>query len=165
MVEVTPRGTRGRALPKLPPWLLNAANGISAFAYRRFGARMRVQGRPLLLLHTVGGRSGRPRQTVLGWFPDERPGSWIVTATAAGSPGHPAWFHNIARHPDRVSVEIGGNVVHVRPESLRGAEREAAWDKIVALAPGYAGYRTSTDREIPVVRLVADTRLSPSRVA
>lgn len=154
MVEVTPRGTRGRSFPAFARWLMGKVMGVGVLAYHALGDRMRVQGRPLLMLNTVGARSGRPRHTILGWFPDEGADSYIVTATNAGSASHPGWFLNMARRPDDVSIEVGGRVIRVRPESLRGAEREVAWRRIVALAPGYAAYESSTDRQIPVVRLV-----------
>jgi deazaflavin-dependent oxidoreductase (nitroreductase family) len=128
---------------------------------RRFGNRMQVQGRPLLLLTTVGAKTGRVRQTVLCWFPDsnasDRVQSWRVVASGAGSAKHPAWFVNLARNPDRVSIEISGRQIKVEPESLRGAERTEAWRQVVALAPGYAAYEQRTDREIPVIRLRAVT--------
>jgi deazaflavin-dependent oxidoreductase (nitroreductase family) len=62
---------------------------------------------------------------------------------------------NLARNPDRVSIEIAGRQIKVEPESLQGAERAEAWRKVVALAPGYAAYEQKTDREIPVIRLRA----------
>jgi deazaflavin-dependent oxidoreductase (nitroreductase family) len=133
--------------------------------YHRFGDRMRVQGQPLLLLSTVGAKTGKLRQTVLCWFPDsdvpdvsdvpDGDQSWLVVASGAGSAKHPAWFVNLARNPDRVSMEIGGRQIKVKPESLRGAERAQAWRQVVALAPGYAAYEKKTDREIPVIRLRA----------
>jgi deazaflavin-dependent oxidoreductase (nitroreductase family) len=127
--------------------------------YHRFGARMRVQGQPVLLLSTVGAKTGKLWQTVLCWFPDsdvsDGDQSWLVVASGAGSAKHPAWFVNLARNPDRVSIEIGGRYVKVEPQSLQGAERAAAWRQVVALAPGYAAYETRTDREIPIIRLRA----------
>lgn len=74
-VEVTPRGTRGFEPPKLPRPLMSAMMGMGAFAHRVLGDRMRVMGRPLLLLETVGARSGETRTTLLGWFPDSAEGS------------------------------------------------------------------------------------------
>ena len=85
-------------------------------------------------------------------------GGGVLLASLGGSPRHPDWFHNLARNPDRVWIEVAQRRWKVRPESLRGAEREEAWRRIVALAPGYAGYQEKTDRIIPVVRLV---RVSP----
>jgi deazaflavin-dependent oxidoreductase (nitroreductase family) len=94
--------------------------------------------------------------TTLGWFPDEDPArrSWLIAATAAGSASHPAWYFNLAKRPDEVAIEVDGERVAVRAESLSGDERERAWGRVVALAPGYGKYARDTDREIPVVRLV-----------
>lgn len=164
-VEVPPRGTRGREALRLLRPLLGRMTQMQARLYHRFGARMRVQGQPVLLLSTVGAKTGKLRQTILCWFPDnavsdipdssEGDQSWLVVASGAGSAKHPAWFFNLARNPDRVSIEIAGHQIKVEPESLRGAEREAAWRQVVALAPGYAAYEKKTDREIPVIRLRA----------
>jgi len=124
--------------------------------FRLTGGRMRVQGRPLLLLETVGARSRKRRQSTLGWFPDVDPTrrAWLVVASAAGAASHPAWSVNLARRPDDASIEVGGERIAVRAESLHGAERESAWARVIALAPGYAKYGRDTDREIPIVRLV-----------
>lgn len=158
-VELTPRGTRGSAAPRPLRPLMGAINRMQVRLYHRFGDRMRVQGRPVLLLTTVGAKTGKVRQTVLCWFPasDHADGnsSWLVVASAAGAAKHPAWYVNLARNPDRVSIKIGGRQVNVEPQSLRGAERAEAWRQVVALAPGYAGYQEKTDREIPIVRLQA----------
>jgi len=134
--------------------LLGAMTRMQVRLYHRFGARMRVQRQPLLLLSTIGAKTGVLRQTILCWFPDGDQ-FWLVVASGAGSAKHPAWFVNLARNPDRVSIEIAGRQIKVEPESLQGAERAEAWRKVVALAPGYAAYEQKTDREIPVIRLRA----------
>src|SRR5215472_9659061 len=154
-VEVTPRGTRGFQPPRLPRPIMAAFTGGALLAHRILGDRMRVMGRPLLLLHTVGARSGRTRTTMLGWFPDPTGRGWLVVASFAGAARHPAWFLNLAGNPDRVWVVVGRRRLRVRPELLTGADREEAWRQVISLSPGYAGYQQKTDREIPVVRLTA----------
>jgi deazaflavin-dependent oxidoreductase (nitroreductase family) len=116
---------------------------------------MRVQGRPLLELETLGARSGATRHTVVGWFPAESKDAWLVVASNAGSARHPAWFLNMARNPDHVWVAIGRRRIKVNPETIEGAERERAWREVVSLAPGYGHYEHDTDRVIPIVRLTA----------
>jgi deazaflavin-dependent oxidoreductase (nitroreductase family) len=122
--------------------------------FRLFGRRMRVQGRPLLLLTTTGAKTGRVRETTLGWFPDEEGGSEsrLIVASAAGAAAHPAWYVNLARRPDGAAIEAEGRRFAVNADSLQGSERDRAWKRIVALA-GYGKYEQQTDREIPVVRL------------
>jgi len=123
--------------------------------FRLSGGRMRVQGRPLLLLTTTGAKTSRRRETTLGWFPDDERGgeSRLIVASAAGAASHPSWYVNLARRPDGAAIEVDGRKFAVNAESLDGAERDRAWKRIVALAPGYGKYEQQTDREIPVVRL------------
>jgi deazaflavin-dependent oxidoreductase (nitroreductase family) len=155
----------------MAPWALAAFKFVNVAMFRLAGGRMKVQGRPLLLLATMGARTGRRRQTTLGWFPDEDASrrAWLIVASAAGAATHPAWYLNLARRPDDVSIEVGGERIAVRAQSLHGAERERAWTQVVALAPGYGKYARDTDREIPIVRLspagspAALNRSTPSR--
>ncbi|MEP6695229.1 MAG: nitroreductase family deazaflavin-dependent oxidoreductase [Chloroflexota bacterium] len=139
----------------MAPWLTSLMSAGNVAFFRLAGQRMRIQGRPLLLLTTRGAKTGKRRQTTLGWFPDEpaRPDTWLIVASALGAATHPGWYVNLARRPDDASIDVGGQHVAVEPRSLHGPERDRAWTRIVALAPGYGKYTEQTDREIPVVRL------------
>ena len=151
-VELTPNGTRGFEPPKMPHPVIGVFTWLSVAMFHRFGTRMRVQRAPVLLLNTVGAKSGQQRQTMLCWFADGE-NAWLIVASAGGSAKHPAWYRNLAANPDKVWIEVGKRKIKVRPESLSGAEREAAWQRVVTQSPGYAGYQRKTDRIIPVVRL------------
>ena len=139
----------------MAPWALAIFHFLNIGMFRLLGRRMRVQGRPLLLLTTTGAKTGRIRQSTLGWFPDaEGPSeAWLIVASAAGAAAHPSWYVNLARRPEGAAIEVDGRRIAVNAESLHGAVRERAWARIVALAPGYGKYEQQTDREIPVVRL------------
>jgi deazaflavin-dependent oxidoreductase (nitroreductase family) len=63
-----------------------------------------------LVLTTIGRKSGRERQTPVGWFPGKDDG-WLIVASAAGAARNPAWFHNLAAHPDKVWMEMPGRKV------------------------------------------------------
>lgn len=119
--------------------------------HRRSGDKF--QGMDLLYLTTVGAKSGQQRQSTLSWFGDGDD-AWLIVASAGGSAHHPAWYHNIAAHPDQVWAEIGGQRIRVTPVQLDGEERASAWQRITARQPRYAGYESKTDRAIPVIRLV-----------
>jgi deazaflavin-dependent oxidoreductase (nitroreductase family) len=153
-VELTPGGSRGTNMPRMPGPVLGVVTSLMVGAFRLLGDRWRMMGQPLLLLTTVGARSGKKRRTLLCRFPDGA-GSWLVAASFSGSTRNPAWYLNLARYPDKVWVEIDGRTMPVQAESLRGQERAEAWAEIVARAPGYATYQEKTDREIPIVRLRA----------
>jgi deazaflavin-dependent oxidoreductase (nitroreductase family) len=152
---VPPRGTRGSEMPGLARVLMRVMQGPYQMAFRRFGDRMRVQGRSLVELETVGAKTGTPRHAIVGSFPEiaASPSSWVVVASNAGSARHPAWFLNMAKHPDQVWVMSGKRRVKVTPETFEGAERDRAWRQVTSVAPGYGRYETITDRIIPIVRL------------
>ncbi len=145
----TQPGTRGARQPKgrIMSWM----NRLMARRVRRRGAKF--LGFNALALTTVGRKSGLERTTPVGWFPGPD-GSWLVVASAAGAPGNPDWYYNLAAHPDRVRIDVDGKTVDVRAEQLHGPERAQAWDQITTAAPRFAQYQVKTDRELPVIRLV-----------
>lgn len=144
-VELTPNGTRGTAMPRLPKPLMALIMPLA-------NLYLRAKGMKLLRLTTVGARSGREHSVDLTYFPDGA-NAWLLVASAGGSPKHPAWYVNMARNPDKIWVTLNGRKVPVRAESLTGDSRAAAWRRITAEQPIYAGYEQKTDRTIPVVRI------------
>jgi len=142
-------GTRGARQPggRLMLWF----NKLAARRIHRKGGKM--MGFNALILTTIGRKSGVERTSPVGWFPGEN-GSWLIVASAAGAPGNPAWYYNIAGHPDRVRIEVDGRKVAVTAAQLHGAERTQAWEQIIASAPRFAQYQEKTDRELPIIRLV-----------
>jgi deazaflavin-dependent oxidoreductase (nitroreductase family) len=149
-ISLTPNGTRGASIPKRVFRILNPP--VIAIVRLLRGKGIRIAGLPLLLLTTVGARSGRTRTVPLLWIPDgeER---WLVVASSGGMAAHPAWYVNMVKNPDKVWIEVTGRRRRVEPESLTGTEREAVWSRIKALAPVYRTYEQKTDRQIPVIRL------------
>ncbi|MEV6030725.1 nitroreductase/quinone reductase family protein [Nonomuraea sp. NPDC052116] len=145
----TPAGTRGARQPagRAFRWL----NELMARRLRRKGGGT-FMGFNALILTTVGRKSGLERTTPVGWFPG-KDGSRLIVASAAGAVGNPAWYYNLAAHPDQVRIEVDGRTVPVVAEQLHGAEREQAWQQIVAAAPRFAQYQVKTDRELPIIRL------------
>jgi deazaflavin-dependent oxidoreductase (nitroreductase family) len=126
--------------------------GVTRRMHRLTGSKM--GGRPLLYLSTVGAKSGERRTAVVMPFP-EGDDAWLIVASKGGAATHPAWFHNLAAHPDQVEVEFKGRKTAVTPQTLTGDERATAWKRITTERPNFAGYETKTDRQIPVVRLTA----------
>jgi deazaflavin-dependent oxidoreductase (nitroreductase family) len=107
-------------------------------------------GAPLLLLHTVGARTGQPRVTPVMYQPVG--GSYAIFASKAGAPTHPAWYHNLVANP-QVSAEIGSRTVPLTARVAEGEERDRIWAAQKRDQPGFAGYETKTTRQIPVVIL------------
>lgn len=107
-------------------------------------------GRPILLLRTIGRRSGKVHTIALPFLTDGE--SMIVVASAGGADKHPAWYHNMNSAAE-VIVRDRDQVFWARHETVDGAERAELWEKLVALEPAYDQYAAKTKRVIPVVRL------------
>jgi deazaflavin-dependent oxidoreductase (nitroreductase family) len=149
--QKTPAGTRGTNMPSFFTPVMKFMNNQMIRRYHHGGKAAGMDG---LVLTTVGAKTGQRRQTLLGTFPDGD-GAWLVVASAGGATKNPAWYHNLAAHPDQAQVEVGGKTVDVTATQLAGQERDAAWQRITAAQPRYAGYAKKTDRLIPVIRLTA----------
>ncbi len=123
-----------------------------AWGYEASGGRWgaKLGGLPMLLLHTVGHKSGQPRRSPLLYM--EEGGELVIVASFYGSPGHPAWYRNLLAKPD-CEVRVGKRRFPARARTADAEERARLWPKLVAHYPGYAAYQERTDREIPVVVL------------
>jgi deazaflavin-dependent oxidoreductase (nitroreductase family) len=109
-------------------------------------------GQPILLLHTVGARSGQPRASPLLYTPHGD--GFVVVASKAGAAHDPAWYHNLRAHPDAVVVELDGRRIPVRHRLVEGAEREDLWRLVNDNYNGYETYQgRAGSRTIPVVLL------------
>jgi deazaflavin-dependent oxidoreductase (nitroreductase family) len=149
-VVIPPRGTRGVSFPRLPMWLMRFVNDRMFSFYRNRSFR----GGQVLSLHTIGARSGEPRRSTVAYLSDgDR--AWLVVASGGGTANHPAWFFNLAGHPDDVAVEIGHQRFKVKARTLEAQERADALNRITSAMPTFKDYEIKTDREIPVVRLSA----------
>jgi deazaflavin-dependent oxidoreductase (nitroreductase family) len=104
-----------------------------------------------VLLTTTGRRTGRPRTTPLAVTPVDGD-RLVLVASDGGADRHPAWYLNLAAHPD-VIVRRGTVERRYRARTTSGAERERLWHAAVANHAGYASYQRRTDRQIPVVLL------------
>ena len=155
-IEKTPIGTRGTEMPggKLLQKVLGPLAKRHIGSYRKTGGTDRMSKMmpfPVILLTTKGAKSGAERIVALGGF--QEGDSWIIIASKGGSKTHPAWLNNMIAHPDDIWLEVGKRKMKVHAESLRGADRQEAYSRVVVAAPQYGGYPKKTDRVIPVIRL------------
>lgn len=147
----TPNGSRGVSQPNVFKSFLKLFNKYSAGRIRKTG---RFGELPSLVLTTVGSKSGLERKTPLAYFPADD-GTWLIVASFAGAAKNPSWYYNLAAHPDRVTIEFGGQSKSVIAEQLHGPERAAAWQQITAASQRFKDYQSKTDRELPIIRLTA----------
>lgn len=120
--------------------------------FRANGGRVggMFEGGDLLLLTTVGARSGRAHTVPLGYL--RVGGRLLVVASAGGSPRHPDWYHNVLARP-MAEVELGAECFEAVAVPLEGAARDEAFAEIVRLRPGYGEYQARAGRVLPVVAL------------
>lgn len=110
----------------------------------------------LLLLTTIGARSGRPRTVPLTYLADGD--HFVVAGGAAG--GNPAWYHNVMAHPV-VTIEVGTDVFDGTARVAVGAEREGLFDRYAATHPQLLSYQEDADRPVPMIVLTPEGRLEP----
>lgn len=106
---------------------------------------------PLLLLTTVGAKSGQPRTSPLAYTTDGD--RFILIASDKGSPAHPGWYYNVLAHPI-VTVEIGHERFQARAIVTKEPERSRLFAQMASQLAGFAEYQEKTKRRIPVVALV-----------
>ncbi len=108
------------------------------------------EGAPILILHTVGARTGRDLVSPLVYHAMGR--KYLVYGSAGGADRHPAWYHNLVANPD-VTVEVGTETVPMRARVTTGEERDRLFAEQVGRAPGFGDYQRKTARIIPVIAL------------
>ncbi|UIN29975.1 nitroreductase family deazaflavin-dependent oxidoreductase [Microbacterium binotii] len=106
-----------------------------------------LRGVPIIVLTTVGAKSGGLRKTAL--MRVEHDGDYLVVASKGGAPEEPAWGNNIRKHP-HVELQDGAVKRDYTARELEGDERELWWERAVAVWPDYAVYQTKTDRQIAI---------------
>lgn len=150
-----PNGTYGRPQPRdtgiwriVSRILLRRAHSARSARFRGVGA---------LALTTVGAKSGLERGPVPVGFVEDGD-DWIITATAAGATRHPAWYFNLAAHPDRAVIVVNGERIAVTATQLEGDElarvaRESRARSTRMTLRTLDRYAAATDRQLPLLRL------------
>lgn len=131
-------------------WMQRKANARMVRKIR--AGKGAMMGMDVLVLTTVGHRSGLRRETPVAWFADGEDARLIVAS--GGGAAHPDWHANLMANPGAATIElVGREAVPVTPESLEGAERERAWQIIATAQPRLAKYQSKSERRYPVIRL------------
>lgn len=155
------RGTRGERSSRLLARILNMAGrapgsrvvtGAHARIYRATRGRALGHwfGNPVMVIETIGRRSGKPRSTPITYIPYG--GKWVVMPFNAGSDRTPDWWLNLSA-AGRGDIMVGGQKKAVRPRITAGQERNELWRAYVRQAPEMDVYARLTTRDVPVVVL------------
>lgn len=111
-------------------------------------------GLAVIVLHTVGRRSGTLRKSPL--MKVEHDGVYALVASQGGAPTHPWWYLNLLEHPDEIAIQDGPAPFPVTVREIDGDEKALWWQRCVDAYPPYAEYQERTERVIPV--LLAERR-------
>ena len=106
-----------------------------------------LRGRPVIVLTSVGAKTGKLRKTAL--MRVEHEGIYAVVASQGGSPANPAWYNNLTRNP-HVELQDGATRRDYTAREVSGDEKAVWWERAVRAWPDYAKYQEKTERQIPV---------------
>jgi len=107
-------------------------------------------GKTLLILHTIGAKSGQEKVNPVAYTTDGD--RLVIIASKGGAPTNPGWYYNILANP-RLSVEVGTETIQVQAAVAVEPERTRLYNKMVEMMPGFGDYRQKTTRVIPVIIL------------
>ena len=141
-----------KGLPGPARLALKLGSGVHTGLYRATGGKLfgRMGKSPIMLLNTVGRKTGRKRTSPLLYVMDGE--DFVIIASKGGAPTHPAWYLNLKANPD-ATVEVGDRKVRVRAEEVDSEEKVRLWQKMVEMYPTYDDYQRKTKREIPLLIL------------
>ncbi len=125
---------------------------VSVFLYRLTGGVIggKLQTMSVLLLTTIGRKSGQPRTVPLAYLRDGS--AYVIIASYGGLPRHPAWFLNLERHPE-ATIQVKKRQMQVKAETATPEKKRELWARLLEAAPGYVNYQKRTSRDIPMVIL------------
>ena len=109
-----------------------------------------LRGRPIIVVTSVGARTGKLRKTAL--MRVEHEGTYAVVASLGGAPRHPVWYYNLKANP-HVELQDGPIKRDYRAREVAGDEKALWWGRAVETWPDYARYQAKTSRQIPVFLL------------
>lgn len=111
-------------------------------------------GASLVIMHTIGARSGAERLAPVLGFRDDL--GWFIVASKGGAPENPAWYHNLIANPSfevEALIEDEIRTVPVTARELDSDEYDEAWQRITAKVPAFSEYEKRTVRKLPIFLL------------
>ena len=106
-----------------------------------------LRGRPVIVLTSVGAKTGKLRKTAL--MRVEHEGVYAVVASLGGAPKNPVWYYNLQKNP-HVELQDGATKHDYKAREVTGDEKTLWWERAIQTWPDYANYQAKTDRQIPV---------------
>ena len=133
-------------------FLTNNLVGLHATIFRKSGGRIgkKIGGQSVLLLHSIGRRSGKEHSNILSYYRDGA--DYLVVGSNWGRPANPDWFHNLMERP-QTQIQVDNQTISVRVTSAEGAEYERLWNLVSAQNSYFPQKQAELSRQIPILIL------------
>ncbi len=136
------------------PFFFKVFTALHVFIYRLTNGSImsRMNGGDVLLLNTVGRKSGKKRTNPLVYLQDGE--DYLIVASAGGSDKHPGWYWNAVKGDGAVTIQVKDKVMPVHTSEVEGDAYEQLYQRFVdEVGAFFADYQAKTERMLPVVRL------------
>ena len=122
------------------------------FLYRLTGGAIggKMVGMPVLLLNSIGRKSGKKRTTPVAYIRDGT--NYVVTASNGGAATNPGWFYNLQSSP-QTTIQVMAETLSVVAQQANPEEKSRLWSQLIKVAPNFEEYQRKSSREIPMVIL------------
>ena len=140
-----------------PNLLIRFLRPAHAWLYQLSGGRLgtRLLDMPVLLLRTVGRKTGKQRVRALSYLFDY--GNYVLAASNGGADYHPDWWLNLEAN-SQADIQVGSKRLEVTAYEVEGEERAKLWQRFVKMEERYANYEKRTKRHIPIVILKTEEK-------
>ncbi len=125
---------------------------MNVFLYRltRGALGSRMGGQSVLLLQTVGRKSGKTFTTPINYYRDGE--NYLIVASNWGKENHPAWFYNLM-HQGTTTIQVKNKSIRVSASQATGEDYERLWRLVTSRNDFYTRYQAKMSRKIPIVIL------------
>jgi len=112
-------------------------------------------GQSVLLLHSLGRKSGKNYTTSLSYYRDGD--AYLVVASNWGKEFYPDWFYNLTQHP-RTTIQVEATIIVVEAHQAQGEEYKRLWELVTRKNRQYIQYQKGLKRQIPIMILTPTTQ-------
>ena len=134
----------GEYAPSTSKWARKQAEAFEASDGQKSNT---LDGKPVIVLTSVGARTGKLRKTAL--MRVEHEGAYAVVASRGGAAKNPVWYYNLKANP-HVELQDGATKLDYTAREVTGDEKATWWERALVVWPAYASYQKKTTRQIPV---------------
>jgi deazaflavin-dependent oxidoreductase (nitroreductase family) len=128
---------------------------VNVFLYRLTGGGLgsKMAGQNVLLLHTMGRKSGKAYTIPTNYYPDGD--SYVIVASNWGKPSHPGWYFNLIAQGS-ATIQIKNRSLHVKARQAEGEEYDRLWKVVTGQNAYYVRYQEQAGRKIPLMILTTE---------